>query len=81
MHIFVYERLNNESRLTMKELITNMIFLMLGVVIFTIELVYKFNDTLGWLLATVGVLLFGIGLFYKSRKPIKFFIEFFIHFF
>jgi len=65
----------------MKELITNMIFLTLGVVIFTIELVFKFNDTLGWLLATVGVLLFGIGLFYKSRKPIKFFIDFFINLF
>ncbi|PEL05855.1 hypothetical protein [Bacillus sp. AFS017336] len=65
----------------MKGLITNIVFLILGVVIFTIELVFKFDDTVGLLLAIVGVLLFGIGLFYKSRKPIRFFIEFFINYF
>ena len=65
----------------MKGLITNIVFLTLGVVIITIELVFKFNDTFGLLLAIAGVLLFGIGLFYKSRKPIRFFIEFFINLF
>ncbi|PEJ59638.1 hypothetical protein CN692_05480 [Bacillus sp. AFS002410] len=65
----------------MKGLITNIVFLILGVVIFTIELVFKFDDTLGLWLPIVGVLLFGIGLFYKSRKPIRFFIEFFINYF
>lgn len=65
----------------MKELKTNMIFLTLGIVLFTIELVFKFNDLLGWSLATFGVLLIGVGLFYKSKKPIKFLIEFFLGFF
>lgn len=65
----------------MKELLTNMIFLILGVVIFTIEIVFKFNGTLGWLLATVGVLLIGVGLIYKSKKPLRFLFEFFINFF
>jgi hypothetical protein len=76
-----FERLFNERRLTMKDLITNMIFWILGIVIFTIELVFKFNGTVGWLLATVGVFLIGIGFFYKSRKPIRILFEFFINFF
>lgn len=65
----------------MKELLTNIIFWVLGIVLLTIELVFKFNDLVGWLLATVGVLLIGVGFIYKSKKPLGILFEFFINFF
>ncbi|CRK81160.1 hypothetical protein BN000_01060 [Neobacillus massiliamazoniensis] len=65
----------------MKDIITNIIFWVVGAIVLTVEFTFKFNDTLGWLLTTIGVILIGIGFIYKSKKPFKYLIEFFINFF
>ena len=65
----------------MKEIITNIIFMALGAMVLIFEFTFKFNGTLGWLLTSAGVILVGIGLLYKSKKPIKVLVEIFINFF
>jgi len=65
----------------MKEIIINILFMVLGAIFLVVEVTFKFNGTLGFLLATVGVILIGIGIFYKSKKPFRFIIELFINFF
>ena len=65
----------------MKEIIINILFMVLGAMVLVVELTFKFNGPLGFLLATVGVLLIGIGTIYKSKKPFKFLAELFINLF
>lgn len=53
----------------------NIIFISLGSIILLIELTYMINGLLGWLLTSIGVILVGIGIFYKSNNPIKLLIK------
>lgn len=65
----------------MKEIILNIILMVLGAICLVIEFNFKFNDTLGLSLTIGGVFLIGAGLIYNSGKPLKFLIELFVNFF
>ena len=65
----------------MKEIKTNIIFMGLGAIVLLFEFIFKLNGTLGWLLTSSGVILVGIGLVYKSKKPIQVLVNLFINFF
>ena len=55
----------------MKNIIPNMIFMALGIIVFLFQCFFKFSGILGWLLITIGVILISVGLFYESNKSKK----------
>jgi hypothetical membrane protein len=66
----------------MKEIRTNIILMLLGVIILLLETsVLRLNGTSGWILVTTGVMLVGLGIFYKSKNPLKVLAEFFMNLF
>ncbi|ERI91603.1 hypothetical protein HMPREF1982_03112 [Clostridiales bacterium oral taxon 876 str. F0540] len=69
-----------EEGLVLKDILTNIIFMLLGGAAILLEVIFKVDGTLGWLLVTIGVIFLGIGLVYKSKNPIKMLINFFINF-
>ncbi|KGK85858.1 hypothetical protein [Clostridium sp. HMP27] len=66
----------------MKNIIVNLILMISGVIILLLETsLLKLNGILGCALTTIGVLLIGIGLLYKSKNPLKVVAEFFMNLF
>jgi len=55
----------------MKNIIPNMMFMVLGIIVFLFQCFLKFNGILGWLLITIGIILISVGLFYESNKSKK----------
>ncbi|MBS4539664.1 hypothetical protein GOQ27_14415 [Clostridium sp. D2Q-11] len=54
----------------------NIILIGLGIITLIIEFnFYMFNGILGWFLTTLGVILIGLGIFYKSKNPLKLLFE------
>ncbi|MDP4146059.1 MAG: hypothetical protein Q8936_16475, partial [Bacillota bacterium] len=65
----------------MKDMKTNLILITLGAIILAVEFTVKIDGILGWFLTSAGVILIGIGLFYKSKNPIKMLLEIFLNIF
>jgi len=52
----------------MKNIMLNIIFMVLGIIVFLFQCFFKFDGILGWLLITGGVVLISVGLFYQSKE-------------
>lgn len=59
--------------------IPNIIFLILGVIILSVEFYFMINGILGLFLTTSGVILIGISIF-KGNNPFKVIFEFITNF-
>ena len=55
--------------------IPNIIFLIFGVIILSLEFYFMFDGILGWLLTYVGIISIGISIF-KGANPFKVIFEF-----
>ncbi|GFP76335.1 hypothetical protein [Clostridium fungisolvens] len=58
----------------------NIIFLILGAILLILEFHFMFDGTLGWLITSSGVILFGIGIF-KGNNPLRVILQFIVNFF
>ena len=61
----------------LKAIKINIILMGLGTIVLLFEFVFQFNNILGWLATSVGIILIGYGILYKYRKPIRFLVRFF----
>ena len=59
--------------------IPNIIFLILGVIILSVEFYFMVDGILGWFLINIGVILIGISIF-KGNNPFKVIFEFITNF-
>lgn len=59
--------------------IPNIIFLILGVIILSVEFYFMIDGILGWFLINIGVILIGISIF-KGNNPFKVIFEFITNF-
>lgn len=66
-----------EEGSSLQEIKTNIILMVLGTIVLLFEFTIQFNDTLGWIISSVGVILIGEGILYKYRKPITVLVKFF----
>ena len=60
--------------------ISNIVFIILGIIIFTVAIRLNVGDTVGFILITLGVIFIGIGLV-KGNNPFKVIGQFFSNFF
>ena len=60
--------------------ISNLSFLILGIIILGLEFYFMIDGTLGWLLTSTGVILIGVSIF-KGNNPFKVVFEFISQYF
>lgn len=66
-----------EEGCSLQEIKTNIILMVLGAIVLLFEFTIQFNDILGWIISSAGVILIGEGILYKYRKPITVLVKFF----
>lgn len=54
----------------MKKIVPNIMFILLGAIILSLEFYFMINGILGWLLTSIGIILVGIDIF-KGNNPLK----------
>lgn len=65
----------------MKSIMINILLLIAGVITIILVITYDIDDTLGWLMATVGVFLIFLSLVFRSKQPLKSIMKFYSNLF
>lgn len=65
----------------MRDILPNIILMLLGAAIILVETIFEFDGILGWLTILAGLIFIGAGVLYKSKNPLKQLLEMILNLF